>query len=194
MTIVRNNADIVAENASVRAVDTAPQGRMVAGVHVYPVRVYYEDTDVGGVVYYANYLKFAERARSEMLRVIGFPHGEMMARDGRAFAVRRCEADYIRPARFDDALEVHTDNIDMEAAGFWLDQRVKRDGDDIAVLRVRLACIGQNGKPARLPAALRAALLDLKKSAVGAGRGAARQEDGKENSGTMGESLVKERV
>jgi acyl-CoA thioester hydrolase len=191
---VRNNADRGTENASIRAIDAAPQGRMVGGVHIYPVRVYYEDTDVGGVVYYANYLKFAERARTEMLRVIGFPHGEMMARDGRAFAVRRCEADYIRPARFDDALEVHTDNIDMEAAGFWLDQRVKRDGQDLAILRVRLACIGQSGKPARLPPALRAALLDLKKSAGGAERCAAGHEDGKESSGIMDQSLVKERV
>ena len=103
-----------------------PQGWMMGGVHVYPVRVYYEDTDVGGVVYYANYLKFAERARTEMLRLIGFPHGEMMERDGCAFAVRRCEADYIRPARFDDYLEVYTDSIDIEAASLWLDQRVNR--------------------------------------------------------------------
>ena len=191
---MRNKPDIVMEDPSIRVVDAAPQGRMVDGVHVYPVRVYYEDTDVGGVVYYANYLKFAERARSEMLRVIGFPHGEMMARDGLAFAVRRCEADYIRPANFDDALEVHTGNIDMEAAGLWLDQRVKRDGNDLVVLRVRLACVGQNGKPARLPAVLRATLRDLKKSAIGAGSAAVGQEDGKENSGIVGESMVKERV
>ena len=147
----------------------ASQGWMAGSVHVYPVRVYYEDTDVGGVVYYANYLKFAERARTEMLRLIGFPHAEMIERDGCAFAVRRCEADYIRPARFDDSLEVHTDSIDMEAASLWLDQRVKRDGDDLAVLRVRLACIGQNGKPARLPARLRTALMALAGATGGAG-------------------------
>jgi len=153
---MRTDPDIIANVA-----ETPPQGWMVGSVHVYPVRVYYEDTDVGGVVYYANYLKFAERARTEMLRLIGFPHAEMMERDGRALAVRRCEADYIRPARFDDSLEVHTGSIDLEAASLWIDQRVKRDGDDLAVLRVRLACIGQDGRPARLPARLRTALMAL---------------------------------
>ena len=153
---MRTDPDII-----VNVAETPPQGWMVGSVHVYPVRVYYEDTDVGGVVYYANYLKFAERARTEMLRLIGFPHAEMMERDGRALAVRRCEADYIRPARFDDSLEVHTGSIDLEAASLWIDQRVKRDGDDLVVLRVRLACIGQDGRPARLPARLRTALMAL---------------------------------
>ena len=151
----------------------ASQGWVAGDVHVYPVRVYYEDTDVGGVVYYANYLKFAERARTEMLRQIGFPHGEMIERDRLAFAVRRCEADYIRPARFDDLLEIHTGSIELEAASLWLDQRVKRDGDDLVVLRVRLACIGQNGKPARLPDRLRTALAALAGTTGASGDGTA---------------------
>jgi acyl-CoA thioester hydrolase len=163
---------------------------MVGNVHVYPIRVYYEDTDVGGVVYYANYLKFAERARTEMLRLAGFPHAEMMKRDGCALAVRRCEADYVRPARFDDSLEVHTDNIDMEAASLWLDQRVKRDGDDLAVLRIRLACIGKNGKPARLPAGLRRALIALAGATGEAGQDGSDQANG----GTKEETSIRERV
>lgn len=138
--------------------DQPGQGRIVDGVHVFPVRVYYEDTDVGGVVYYANYLKFAERARTEMLRMIGFSHGDMIKREGLSFAVRRCEADYIKPATFDDALEVHTGNIDMEAASLWMDQGIRRDGDELARLRVRLACIADGGRPARLPEGLRTAL------------------------------------
>lgn len=150
----------------------APQGWMAGDIHVYPLRVYYEDTDVGGVVYYANYLKFAERARTEMLRLIGFPHAQMAERDGCAFAVRRCEADYIRPARIDDSLEVHTGCTGMEAASLWLDQRVKRDGDDLAVLRIRLACIGRNGRPARIPSGLRAALAALACEPGAAGHGA----------------------
>jgi len=170
------------------------QGWMIGGVHVYPIRVYYEDTDVGGVVYYANYLKFAERARTEMLRLIGFPHGEMMEHDGCAFAVRRCEADYIRPARFDDYLEVHTDNIDIEAASLWLDQRVKRDGGDVAVLRVRLACIGRNGKPARLPAGVRKALITLSGAMGEGGQEESDQDGGLENGGIMEETSVRERV
>jgi len=177
---VRTDPEISAEAVPGESQRTAQQGWMAGAVHVYPLRVYYEDTDVGGVVYYANYLKFAERARSEMLRLIGFPHGEMMRRDGLAFAVRRCEADFIRPARFDDVLEVHTGSIDMEAASLWLDQRVKRDGDDLVVLRIRLACIAENGKPARLPAELRTALAAL----VGASGGA----------GHMAETSIRERV
>jgi acyl-CoA thioester hydrolase len=167
---------------------------MEGGVHVYPVRVYYEDTDVGGVVYHANYLKFAERARTEMLRSLGFPHGELMEQERRAFAVRRCEAEYIRPAHFDDALEVHTGNIDMEAAGFWIDQRVKRVGEDLAVLRVRLACVGPNGRPARLPQRLRSVLSEFANRAAVTEQMAASQEAGKENSGIMDESTIKERV
>lgn len=161
---MRTDPDFTAGSATGDPRRGASQGWMAGPVHIYPVRIYYEDTDVGGVVYHANYLKFAERARTEMLRLIGFPHTEMIERDGRTLAVRRCEADYIRPARFDDSLEVHTDNIDMEAASLWLDQRVKRNGEDLAVLRVRLACIGQNGKPARLPAQLRTALETLANS------------------------------
>ncbi len=187
---MRTDSHITADDASGDTLQVASQGWMAGSVHVYPVRVYYEDTDVGGVVYYANYLKFAERARTEMLRLIGFPHGEMMERDGRAFAVRRCEADFIRPARFDDSLEVHTGNIDMEAASLWLDQRVKRDGDDLAVLRIRLACIGQHGKPARLPPQLRTALMAL----AGATGQAGQDDPGQENGGIMEETSIRERV
>ncbi len=187
---MRTDPEITPDDALGGTLQVASQGWMAGSVHVYPVRVYFEDTDVGGVVYYANYLKFAERARTEMLRLIGFPHGEMMERDGRAFAVRRCEADYIQPARFDDSLEVHTDNIDMEAASLWLDQRVKRDGNDLAVLRVRLACIGQNGKPARLPARLRTALMAL----VGATGEAGQVDAGQENGGIKEITSIRERV
>lgn len=158
---MRTDPDFAEDDASKGASQPASQGWIAGGVHVIPVRVYYEDTDISGAVYYANYLKFAERARTEMLRLIGFPHWRMMERDGHAFAVRRCEADYIRPARFDDFLEVHTGSIDLEAASLWLEQRVKRNGDDLAVMRVRLACIGKNGRPARLPEQLRMALKAL---------------------------------
>lgn len=149
------------DTASAADGDLPSEGRIVDGVHIYPVRVYYEDTDVGGVVYYANYLKFAERARTEMLRTIGFAHSDMIAQEGLAFAVRRCEADYIKPAAFDDALEVHTGNIDIEAASLWMDQGIKRGGDELAHLRIRLACIAEGGRPTRLPNQLRAALQPL---------------------------------
>ena len=144
------------------------QGRIENGAHVFPVRVYYEDTDVGGVVYYANYLKFAERARTEMLRLIGFSHSDMISREGLSFAVRRCEADYIKPAVFDDSLEVHTGNIDMEAASLWMDQGIRRQGDELARLRIRLACLSRSGRPARLPKGLKEALEPFALSNTGA--------------------------
>ena len=136
-------------------------GAIVGGVHVYPLRVYFEDTDTAGVVYYANYLKYAERARTEMLRTLGVPHAAMMAEDGLTFAVRRCEADYLRPAHLDDTLEVHTSGIALEAASLWANQVVMRRDETLVRMRLRLACLGERGRPARLPPALKTALRPL---------------------------------
>jgi acyl-CoA thioester hydrolase len=131
------------------------------GTHVYPVRVYFEDTDSGGIVYYANYLRYAERARTEMLRCIGYLHAKMMSADGLMFAVRRCEVDYMKPAYLDDALEIYSGNVEVEAASLWIEQIVRRGGDEIARLHVRLACVGDTGKPKRLPSELRDVFLPL---------------------------------
>ncbi len=97
--------------------------------HVFPLRVYYEDTDSGGVVYYANYLKFAERARTELLRRYGIDHGALMERDGIVFAVRSCDIEYLKPARLDDMLEVHSGNLRLGGASLRMDQTVMRGGD-----------------------------------------------------------------
>lgn len=120
--------------------------------HVYAIRVYYEDTDAAGIVYYANYLRFAERARTELLRELGFGHRALMESDGVVFAVRRCEAEYLKPARLDDQVEVHTRILDVKGASLDAEQVVRRDGDDLARLRLRLACVGRAGRPARWPA------------------------------------------
>jgi acyl-CoA thioester hydrolase len=138
-------------------------GVIASGTHVFPIRVYWEDTDAGGVVYYANYLRFAERARSEMLRAVGIEQRALMESDGIVFAVRRCEVDYLRPARLDDTLEVVTGNIELEAASLWAEQVVRRGGDELVRMRLRLACVGAGGRPARLPIRLRAALAPLAK-------------------------------
>ncbi|WP_374449093.1 tol-pal system-associated acyl-CoA thioesterase [Stella sp.] len=136
-----------------------PEGRLAAGVHVLPLRVYYEDTDAAGIVYYANYLKFAERARTEMMRAAGTDHRRLMDAAGVLWAVRRCAADYLSPARLDDAISVHSRIVDVGAARLDLEQRVARDGTDLARLSVRLACIDRrHGRAVRLPAALRATL------------------------------------
>lgn len=125
--------------------------------HVFPLRVYYEDTDAAGIVYYANYLKFAERARTEMLRARGFDHTRLDSLAGLAFAVRSCSVDYRRPARLDDALEVHTRITRIGGATLEADQEIRRAGVTVTRLHVRLACINRDGRPARLPPMLRTA-------------------------------------
>jgi acyl-CoA thioester hydrolase len=122
------------------------------------LRVYYEDTDAAGMVYHANYLKFAERGRSEMLRSLGFPHRKLGREDGVGFAVRRCTIDYLAPARLEDALTVVTTLTDIGAATLKARQEIRRDGELLADLDILVACIGRDGRPRRLPSALRAAL------------------------------------
>jgi acyl-CoA thioester hydrolase len=138
--------------------DSAPRGVIDGGVHVYPVRVYYDDTDAAGIVYYANYLRMAERARTEMLRMIGVQHTGLAHADGVSIAVSRCEVDYLRPARLDDELRIRTRITALGGATMWAEQIVRRAGADLARLTVRLACIGPTGRAARFPRALRAAL------------------------------------
>lgn len=128
------------------------------GIHVMAVRVYYEDTDAAGVVYHANYLRFAERARTEMLRVAGVDQSAMWRDAGIGFAVRTCGIDFIAPARLDDELEVHTRVLAVGGASVRAEQVVRRNGDALARLNLRIACVRDDGRPARLPAAVRAAL------------------------------------
>jgi len=125
--------------------------------HVFPCRVYYEDTDAGGIVYYANYLKFAERARSELLRDMGSDNTRLLNEHGVMFAVRDCAVTYREPARLDDALQVHTRILRIGGASFSATQRVERSGKLLADMTVRLACLDLQGRPARIPEALRAA-------------------------------------
>jgi acyl-CoA thioester hydrolase len=131
--------------------------------HLHPIRVYYEDTDAAGIVYYANYLRFAERARTELLRQLGHPHQALIDGEGLAFAVRRCSADYRRPAKLDDALQVETRLIEVGAASLDLEQDVRRGGDLLVAMEIRLACIDSRLKPARIPDGLRQALLTFKR-------------------------------
>jgi acyl-CoA thioester hydrolase len=126
--------------------------------HTMPLRVYYEDTDAAGIVYYANYLKFAERGRTEMMRELGFEHSRVFADVGIAFIVRRLSADYRGAARLDDALTVETRVDAIGAATLELDQQIRREGATLVALNVLVACVGRDGRPRRLPAGLRAAL------------------------------------
>jgi len=123
-------------------------------VHRFELRVYYEDTDLAGIVYYANYLKFIERARSEWVRGLGIDQVRMKA-EGIVFAVRRVEADYLSPARFDDVLEVETAPEAVTAARIVLSQVVKRAGEVLFEARVTLVALSDTGHPVRLPANIR---------------------------------------
>lgn len=139
------------------------------GEHVLPLRVYYEDTDAAGIVYYANYLRFAERARTEMIRCLGVEHRPLMAGAGVAFAVRSCAAEYLEPARLDDRIVVRTRIDKVGGATLNATQRVFRldSGDDndgeteLVELKIRLACIDNNQRPARMPADIRKAVAAL---------------------------------
>ena len=127
--------------------------------HRYEVRVYYEDTDLAGIVYYANYLKFIERARSEWVRSRGIEQGRLRAEKGIVFAVRRVEADYLRPAVFEDLLTVTTGLVELGGARIVLDQAVWRGEERLFVARVMLVCVDEQMGAARIPAEVRAALL-----------------------------------
>jgi len=131
------------------------------GVHLYPLRVYYEDTDAAGLVYYANHLKFAERARTEMLRVMGFEQERMRHETGLVFVVRRCTADYRAAARLDDDLVVATRLVEAGGATLDLAQEIRRGETVLVALEFRIATIGKSGRPQRLPPALRAAIASL---------------------------------
>jgi acyl-CoA thioester hydrolase len=140
--------------------------------HIFPLRVYYEDTDAGGMVYHAAYLHFMERARTEMLRLLGATHWDLndggvlpasetavaVGRVAQGFAVRRCTVDFRRPARLDDALEVRTRLAAVRGASLDAAQVVRRAGEDLVRGMVKLAWLDARGRPQRLPARLLAAL------------------------------------
>lgn len=125
--------------------------------HAIAVRVYYEDTDLAGIVYYANYLKFIERARTEWVRSLGIDQNRVRAEQGVVFAVRRVEADYLKPAVFDDLLQVTTSLVELGGARIVLDQAVLRGELTLFTARVTLVCLGASGAR-QVPADVRAAL------------------------------------
>ncbi len=114
-------------------------------------RVYYEDTDAGGVVYYANYLRFAERARTEWVRSLMGRDGSLWTKDDPIFVVRHLEVDYRLPARLDDSLTVTTELTQMGGASMGMAQEIKRGEDILVAIKVTLVCITQDGKVLRLP-------------------------------------------
>ena len=135
----------------------APGWFNTAMTHSLPVRVYYEDTDLAGIVYYANYFRYIERGRTEWVRGLGIDQAQLKARDGTVFAVARVEADYLRPAKFDDQLTVTTALAETGPARVWVAQEVLRGAEILFRARVLLVALGPDGRPRRIPEALRQA-------------------------------------
>jgi acyl-CoA thioester hydrolase len=129
--------------------------------HSFPIRVYYEDTDAGGIVYYANYLKFAERARTEALRLTGIEQSDLLKEEKIAFAVRRCEIDFLKPAKLDDLLTIDTRINDISKVSITMQQTIRRGDETLATLSVKLAVVGEGMKLAKLPEHVRKAMLKI---------------------------------
>jgi acyl-CoA thioester hydrolase len=119
---------------------------------IWPVRVYYEDTDAGGVVFHANYLKFFERARTEMLRAIGYEQDELIATEGIIFAVRSVQVDYLSPARFNEQLQVSTEVSLTKKASLTFEQVITRGDNVLCKGIIRVACLDAQGmRPKAIP-------------------------------------------
>ena len=143
--------------------DTWPDiaGRRDGPLHELPVRIYYEDTDAGGVVYHSNYLKYCERARSDCLRLLGIHQRQFEAMN---FVVRRMVCDFLKPARLDDLVTVETRFLSMAGARLELDQKVVLGADILFQAAVTVALIDGAGRPKRLPPGMVAALNSLPES------------------------------
>ena len=127
--------------------------------HQMPIRIYYEDTDSAGIVYYANYLKYAERARTELLRTLGIESGQMMDEFGVGLVVCRCHAEYLKPAVLDDEVIIDTMLQKVGGASIALRQIVTRDGCELVQMDVELGCLHfKIGRPVALPKHVRYAL------------------------------------
>lgn len=121
-------------------------------IFAWPVRVYWEDTDAGGVVYYANYLKFLERARTEWLSHLGLEQDRMARELGVVFVVRRVEAEYLRPARFNDRITVVSELARLDRVSLTMAQQVLRGDELLLTAQVKVACVGHaDFRPARIP-------------------------------------------
>lgn len=120
--------------------------------HTIPIQVYYEDTDAGGVVYYANHLRFAERGRTEWLRSLGLNNSELRATCGILIVVKTVEIDYKKPARLDDSLTLETTLLEMGATSMKMRQILRKDQDEIAVMNITLVAVNElTGRPHRWP-------------------------------------------
>ena len=134
-----------------------PSGLFQGPLHLFPVRVYYEDTDLSGLVYHANYLRWFERARSDMLRLLGIDQRAAVEAGAGHYAVAEIHIRYLAPARLDDAVTIASEAAELRSASVRLRQRALRDGTLLAEAAVRVGFISPDGRPRRQPSAWRAA-------------------------------------
>lgn len=123
--------------------------------HISSYRVYYEDTDAGGIMYHGNFINFCERARSDLLREIGLPSSSVAEKLHIGFVVRHLEADYLKMVKLDDLLSVHTQLTNMKNSSFLMNQRITCQNIDVFSMDVTVVCIDMSGKPTRIPEELR---------------------------------------
>ena len=133
-------------------------GRIEGGVHVLPLRVYYEDTDAQGIVYYANWMRFLERGRTELLRLLGLQHSALRSEQGLNWVVRRCTIDYLKPARLDECIDIVTSCGELRGASLAMIQKARRGQELLVHAELLVACMGEDGRPVRLPPHVRTAL------------------------------------
>jgi acyl-CoA thioester hydrolase len=136
-------------------------GAIVDGRHVLALRIYYEDTDAQGIVYYASWLRFLERGRTELLRLLGQEHSALRAERGLNWVVRRCTIDYLKPARLDDAVQILTECGALRGASLHMLQEARRGEDTLVRADLLIACMDEAGRPMRLPAPVRTALAQV---------------------------------
>ena len=147
--------------------DTPPSsGRFDGPNHLYDCRVYYEDTDAGGLVYHASYLRFAERARTEFMRMIGCDHNSLLREAGVAFAVHELHIRFRQTARLDDALTITSRILESAGASLRMEQIVTRGTTQIAIIDVRLVCLDRQTRPIRLPTVIRDGMTRLQRRAA----------------------------
>jgi acyl-CoA thioester hydrolase len=131
-------------------------GRFDGKVHILPIRIYYEDTDLSGIVYHANYLRYMERGRSEFFRCAGIVHLAMLEEHvATAWTLRRVSLEYRRPARLDDLIEVHTRATSLTGARMTADQKIYCGNQPLTHGKVEACIITLDGRPRRIPPAIR---------------------------------------
>ena len=140
---------------------TPTSGRIVDGVHILPLRVYYEDTDAAGIVYYANWLRFLERGRTEFLRLLGQEHSALREERDVNWVVRRCAIDYLKPARLDETIDIVTSCGELRGASLDMLQQARRGEEVLVRAELTIACMRSDGRPVRLPPIVRTALAQV---------------------------------